>query len=245
MKDAEGKEIVQGQQQNSNTPPPDQQPPASTMVPVATLQEERRKRQEAEERANLAEMKAAGKTAVNQGNENQDDPAVPDFKIEESDVYDPKKLSEKLTVHTKAIYEAAVKTVRKELSRNENKAQVDKVIAKYPIFADEDKALANSAARELAERIKSDPSKNLEQHTADVAKQFSRYKVADANARAAAGNPPAANTPAPLPSGNTGAEVAHMEQQKPAITNFHDASAAALKILQSEEGRRNAAGQQI
>jgi hypothetical protein len=208
----------------------------SKTVPLQALQEEREKRKTLQ--AELEKLKGMP-VKKNEGEQLK----IQRVKIDAKDLMDltPGQLEDKINEAMTVAIAAAVQSTHGEILNMQNRSQVDRTIAKFAIFGDEDAKLANAALADLAERIKANPEKPLEDLAMATAKDWSKYKVASVNG-ATGGKKVVTDDNEPVRPGGSAADAAHINSKPKAYETAFEASQAALKIMETAQAQKNAAG---
>lgn len=209
----------------------------SKTVPLKALQEEREKRKALQ--AKLEKLE--GKPSQTKNGEQQ----IPRIKLKTKDLIDltPDQLEDTLNEVVTTAVQAALESTRGELVNMQSRTEVDRTIAKFAIFGDEDRKLAGAALNDLKERIEANPETPLEELAKATAQDWSKYKVAAKKSEKNDGKEIKSGSQAPLPAAGGGAEVAHLKQERKPVTSFDDVSAAADKKAAAWEQEQRARGE--
>ena len=205
----------------------------SKMVSLMALHEERAKSKKLADR--IAALEGKTKTDGEQTSKSK-------IKFEVKDLMDltPDQLADTLNAIEERAVKTALEMVDQRTSEFQSRSATDKVLAKFAIYQDEDKRLANAAAADLADRMKQDPDKSFEEHAKETALYWSKYKVA--KAKTDKGGKPPAESKETLPSAGGGAGVSHLKEERKVATSFDDVSAQAAKRASQLQAEHDARG---
>lgn len=242
MDELKAKEAADQASRNSNASgdPDSGAADKSKTVPLQALQEEREKRKALE--ARLEKLEAGTQTQKKTGEQK----TIPRIRIEKKDLIDisPEELEDKFNEVVATAVNAALESTRGEIVNMQSKTEVDRTIAKFAIFGDEDRKLANAALADLKERIEANPEKPLEELATATAKDWSKYKVQAANG-GNGGKTVVTKNDEPVRPGGTGADVSHLNTKPKAFESAFEASQAALKTMETAQAQKNAQGKGI